>query len=554
MAAMTADEYQQMMELISSIGGRVTSGRRSAASNQRAGGVPNSMHLSGDAIDFVPAGGNYNAAVQKLKASGMPITELLHERAGDPHSTGEHLHVGWGAKAPHASAPTSTAGTPPPPASTEYAPQMAALSDAQKIEKVAAEKAMAAQQTYADALGQAKVPEAPAYEKLNEIAPELKEPDTLAVFKQVIPVVAMLGGLTIKGHAIGAMNAATAAMKAAKDKNMDALKTAHDKWEAHNKAIIEQNKIMRQQWEDEVMVGKDKREIDLAKAQAFMAQHGLTHEMTALAQNNFENVIKLRTAAFDQTQKLQDMKLKHDEFVEKSRHNQAMETVQHEKATTQNILAGRRMDAREEALQQTKATKLMAEPDYKTVETAYVAASQKLPEFNAVLNQMQQRGFATLGDKQFIVDAHSILASGRSFAQAGQVKMIDKGQTILGLLDARLQNDPTGQASISKDNLVELKRSFDTIVGAMKLHRNETVLNYRSKAADENINPAYVTPGGFSEYPKPSQKAIDMAKKAAATGDRPNLLYFKAMFGDDALPQYGIPVPPEETPPVYGEQ
>lgn len=81
----------------------ITSGVRDQAKNMRIGGAMRSMHLSGQAIDFVPEGPRWGKAEldafrAKLQAKGLPVTELFVETEKSPHSTGYHVHWGWGEK------------------------------------------------------------------------------------------------------------------------------------------------------------------------------------------------------------------------------------------------------------------------------------------------------------------------------------------------------------------------------------------------------------------------------------------------------------------------
>ena len=82
--------------LVSEFGGTVTSAKRTAAENARVGGAANSYHLSGHAIDFVPAGGMGSISKaqirQTIEAAGLTVKELLGP--GDKgHS--DHYHVAW---------------------------------------------------------------------------------------------------------------------------------------------------------------------------------------------------------------------------------------------------------------------------------------------------------------------------------------------------------------------------------------------------------------------------------------------------------------------------
>lgn len=94
-------------------GARINSGQRTPEQNAAAGGVPTSMHLRGQAVDFTPPGAKWTQAdLDNFKASldekGLPHTELMVEEAG-PHSTGYHVHWGWGAKGATSAQAASTA-------------------------------------------------------------------------------------------------------------------------------------------------------------------------------------------------------------------------------------------------------------------------------------------------------------------------------------------------------------------------------------------------------------------------------------------------------------
>lgn len=68
---------------------RVSGGHRTVERNAEVGGVPNSLHLSGRAADFVGTRANMEAALSWARANGA--REALIHDAG----SGTHLHVGW---------------------------------------------------------------------------------------------------------------------------------------------------------------------------------------------------------------------------------------------------------------------------------------------------------------------------------------------------------------------------------------------------------------------------------------------------------------------------
>jgi hypothetical protein len=81
-------------------GAVITSTVRSQADNKRVGGAAHSMHLTGQAVDFVVPGYTPQQVRAVLQGHGYPITEFLHETAQDKHSTGDHIHWGWSGAAP----------------------------------------------------------------------------------------------------------------------------------------------------------------------------------------------------------------------------------------------------------------------------------------------------------------------------------------------------------------------------------------------------------------------------------------------------------------------
>lgn len=73
-------------------GTRVTSGRRSARKNREVGGVPNSFHLSGRGVDFVPVRKSWQAFIDyawslRVSRGCTGPEEVLDE--------GDHVHCAW---------------------------------------------------------------------------------------------------------------------------------------------------------------------------------------------------------------------------------------------------------------------------------------------------------------------------------------------------------------------------------------------------------------------------------------------------------------------------
>lgn len=86
-------------------GAIITSGQRSTQHNADVGGVPNSMHIPGSAVDFVlPQGKSFADVKQAFTQSGLPASELIDE--------GSHIHWGWGDKPSAQGSPGSSAPMP----------------------------------------------------------------------------------------------------------------------------------------------------------------------------------------------------------------------------------------------------------------------------------------------------------------------------------------------------------------------------------------------------------------------------------------------------------
>lgn len=79
----TAVEVNQILTVYPAI--RVTSGRRGVAHNRAVGGVPNSLHLKGFAVDLVGPAHDLEAARVHARRTGA--AEVLDE--------GDHTHLAW---------------------------------------------------------------------------------------------------------------------------------------------------------------------------------------------------------------------------------------------------------------------------------------------------------------------------------------------------------------------------------------------------------------------------------------------------------------------------
>lgn len=92
----TEDNVQSMLRNMVP-GVTITGGARTPERNAAVGGVANSMHLRGQAVDFkLPSNVSFSQFKAALDASGFRYTELLNE--GQIGGQGAHIHLGWGQK------------------------------------------------------------------------------------------------------------------------------------------------------------------------------------------------------------------------------------------------------------------------------------------------------------------------------------------------------------------------------------------------------------------------------------------------------------------------
>ena len=78
----------QARAIVASIGGTVTSGTRTAKHNEDVGGVPNSFHVKGQAVDIAKtAGMTLGKIIKAFEKEGVSLIEKLDE--------GDHFHIAW---------------------------------------------------------------------------------------------------------------------------------------------------------------------------------------------------------------------------------------------------------------------------------------------------------------------------------------------------------------------------------------------------------------------------------------------------------------------------
>jgi uncharacterized protein YcbK (DUF882 family) len=97
LAGVTSSTYVHAAHVVAAVPALVvTSGLRSIERNRFVGGVPNSLHLSGRAVDFagssvaLAAGYAYACRFGPPGSASGPTEALIHDSG-----SGRHLHLAW---------------------------------------------------------------------------------------------------------------------------------------------------------------------------------------------------------------------------------------------------------------------------------------------------------------------------------------------------------------------------------------------------------------------------------------------------------------------------
>ena len=75
----TAARMEAVRTLLNSCPIHVDSGYRSPEVNSIVGGVPDSAHLTGHAVDFIPCGWDLNEAAQRIADSSLEFDQVIRE-------------------------------------------------------------------------------------------------------------------------------------------------------------------------------------------------------------------------------------------------------------------------------------------------------------------------------------------------------------------------------------------------------------------------------------------------------------------------------------------
>lgn len=294
-------------------GARITSGLRTLAQNTAAGGVGDSAHLRGDALDFVLSSPGAMQQAVALLSQDVPGVKAIYEGPGAAHSTGPHVHLDFTGAS---EMPTDTLAPAP-----QGAPAMGMSADEKKLLQTALDKQKAGEALTAEEVASnekfgkeygEKVNSFLDHEKLSEQpkAPELPQEELPEVrnpasaLTQFLPLLAIFGGALTKGAANGAMSAAIGVMEGQQSGDIAARDRAHQQWEDHMKTISDQYKLQRDEFDDMLKLADKDTDRFKDKLGVFTMQHDLTQANAALQRGDIKNTIEIVKAGLGASSKM----------------------------------------------------------------------------------------------------------------------------------------------------------------------------------------------------------------------------------------------------------
>lgn len=181
-------------------------------------------------------------------------------------------------------------------------------------------------------------PDAPNLLDLPEAPPEASPTDTLRVFGEFLPVLAILGGALSKKSATAALNAASGAMQAAKDNDTEALQRSHDQFKLELERTLQQNELGNQKFQNALSLFNT----DMAKAQAeLQALAGEEQNpilKAQLAQGDASAIAQMVQMRVDAWSKLNDALMKMDAVNAKTKNRQTVEQLLNKLRNNRNVL------------------------------------------------------------------------------------------------------------------------------------------------------------------------------------------------------------------------
>lgn len=417
----------------------------------------------------------------------------------------------------------------------------------------AAKKTAAASQDYATQLGQMKAPEAPKAPDLPN-APTMAATDPMRVFGQFMPVMAMLGGALIKGHAIGALQAAVSAGKAAKENDAAALEAAHKQWQDRVNQVLQEYQLQRSGYDDALKTLETNKDLGMAKVQALAAASNDFRTLADLAGGRLDRIYQKRQAIDSAAQQIEqvknhidDMNVRQQELgLEKERigmEAQRLKVEQQWKERDFALKAAALENKGYTASQKDAVANLTKNQQYKDAVKSYSAYQEKAPAIARVINKLNTDQPLSAADVQALVDAHTVIASGGAYAKIGQVKMIEHAMPLVDKLAAQAHQNPGGQVTLSKDQARAIADSYGALTDALKGHYEQVMSRSRFELAKKGIDPSDATPTGYDPVSWPTRGEVQQLKALHDSGDPSYMsqaLQFKAFFGDNALTKFGI--------------
>lgn len=427
----------------------------------------------------------------------------------------------------------------------------------------AAGRAAQAQDDYGASLGSQKAPEAPKTPDL-EAPPTAPPSDPMKVFGKFMPVMAMLGGLLIKGHAMGAMEAATAAGQAAKDNDAEALKKAHDAWTDKTDQALKQYNLQRDAYDDALKTMQTNMQLGLAKAQSAAAAAGDYQMMSQIAQGKVQNIYAMRQTIDNAAKNIIDMK-NHVDDVNLKRQEVGIEAQRvANEAKFHAAEIGIDKEKADAYVEKMKAAAMSAtSPAQKEMLQSVMHDADRTAALKTISGLQQRQGAIAYighalatpdaqgnvhldpGQASMLFDSHVWIASGKSPTR-NQQHVLDSAIPVTEKAQAMGQQlDPNGNVLIPNSVAKQLFKSYYEISKGEMTSAMTTLANNRQELAKLGLDYNVASPSGYDAPFKPSPSIIGAIKQAAQEGDVSSIRAFGARYGDQALRDLGI-APPDE--------
>lgn len=143
--------------------------------------------------------------------------------------------------------------------------------------------------------------------------------DPTRVLGQFLPMIAAIGGAFTRAGATGSLNAAAAAMNAARSHDDDALKRAHEQFQDRITEVMQKSSILHDEMTTALESSKGNWEAYLASMQVLAAKYDLPAAKLALERGNVQDLLNMRESLFKAASTIQEMNIRQADLEVKQR-------------------------------------------------------------------------------------------------------------------------------------------------------------------------------------------------------------------------------------------